>query len=124
MSFSYTCLHCGASKSPFPVAAVGSCLLLGILGCGRGEVDGPPEPERPVPTMAKYRRINLGMTYKDVVAVMGFEGEKVSSTELDWVPTETYRWSGNWNTSIEVVFQQGQVTKKREVGLKKKSAPA
>jgi hypothetical protein len=74
--------------------------------------------------MAKYRRVALGMTYEEVVAVMGFEGEKISSIELDWMQTETYRWSGNWNTSIDVVFQQGRVTNKKQVGLKQKQAPA
>jgi hypothetical protein len=115
------------SKSQFPVAAVvllGSCLLLGSFGCGSGEREGPPEPDEPVATMAKYSRIKLGMTYKEVVALMQFEGEKISSSEADWIQTETYRWRGNWNTSVDVVFEQGRATNKTQFGLKQKRAPA
>jgi hypothetical protein len=106
-----------------PVAAgvlLGSCLLFGvlggILGHGSGERNGPPKPEEQI-TLTKFDRINLGMTYKEVVAVMGLDGEKFSSRRYRWAFTETYRWNSPWGPSIQVVFEQGRVIEKMHVGL-------
>ncbi len=116
-----------AAKSQWrrPVAAgvlLGSCLLFGvlggILGHGSGEGNGPLKPEGPIPTMDQYNRINKGMTYKEVVAVMGFEGEKFSSRRQNWTFTETYRWNSPWGPSVQVIFEQGRVIDKLPVGLK------
>ena len=68
--------------------------------------------------MDQYNRINKGIAYNEVVAVMGFEGAKFSSRRYGWTFTENYRWDSPWGPSVEVVFQQGRMIEKRQVGLK------
>ncbi len=73
-------------------------------------------------TMAKYKKIKSGMTYQEVVKIIGEEGEESSRVEIPGIPiTVMYMWKakgfmamGNMNAT----FQGNKLTTKAQFGLK------
>ncbi len=69
-------------------------------------------------SMKKYNAIATGMTYDDVIAILG-NGEELSRVELGGIQTVMFMWKeaggiGNMN----VTFQQGRVVSKAQFGLR------
>ena len=97
-----------------------SCLisfsLLILSGCVIGG-SGYPEFGNP------FSQISEGMTYPEVVAIIGEEGEKTTSVSLDGkkptpVPSETtYSWRNPDGSKIVATFIDGKLAKKTLVGL-------
>lgn len=78
------------------------------------------EEANPV-NMENFKKIETGMTYEEVCAIFGSEGELLSSVDIggDAFKTEMYYWYdithiGNCN----VTFQGGGVISKAQIGLK------
>ena len=73
-------------------------------------------------TMAKFKKIKSGMTYEEVVKIIGEEGEETSRVEIPGTPvTVMYMWKakgfmamGNMNAT----FQGNKLTTKAQFGLK------
>ena len=72
-------------------------------------------------TKAKYDAIATGMTYEQVVKVIGKEGEEQSRNEIAGITTVMYQWQ---NTSItdlggaNAMFQNGKLIQKAQFNLK------
>jgi len=70
-------------------------------------------------TMEKFTTIKAGMTYEEVVAVLGKEGEEMSSNELAGIKTVMYKWDGaNVMSNMNATFQNGKMVSKAQFGLK------
>lgn len=63
-------------------------------------------------TMDKFNKINIGMTYSQVVNILGFEGKLFS----DAGTFKVYTWS-NGTTVISISFNNNKVAAKSQVGL-------
>ena len=68
--------------------------------------------------MSDYSRINTGMTYDDVVGIIGFDGEEQSRSELGGNTTIMYQWSNPDGSGLNAIFQNGEMTTKSQAGLK------
>lgn len=69
-------------------------------------------------TKAAYKKIKPGMTYQDVVKIVGGEGELTSSSKVAGYTTKTYTWYGSdLGSNAEVTFQNGKVQSKAQAGL-------
>ena len=69
-------------------------------------------------TLEKYEKIQNGMTYSQVVNILGSEGTVISSMEIAGITQYSYGWYGEYGVPmIGVVIQNGQVTSKLQVGL-------
>lgn len=68
-------------------------------------------------TMEKYNKINNGMTYDQVKAVLG-EGQLVSQTDLLGTKGEIYEWINAGGPNMNVTFQDGKVQAKTQMELK------
>jgi hypothetical protein len=98
----------------------------------------PPEPSSPTPyaspdryggfaqpdgsrvTMSNYQRITTGMSLPDVEAILGPGSEQASSESkglLTGTSVKSYSWSGEGFRDISVLFVNGKVTSKAQVGL-------
>lgn len=69
-------------------------------------------------TMANYGRIQTGMTYTQVVQILGKSGTELSSNEIAGYRTVMYQWQGDGIANMNVMFQNGKVIQKAQFGLK------
>ncbi len=69
-------------------------------------------------TAEKYEQIQSGMTYQEVVALLGEEGKLTAESETQGSKTSMYEWTAkdDWGTAI-LVFQDNAVINKSQTGL-------
>jgi hypothetical protein len=113
---------------------VGAPLCLGMsaamVGPQRGQSNAPtmsrpPSVNEPPVTMAKYGSIQQGMSYEQVVAVIGIAGTETASNQIQGVPgvmagvqTVSYSWQNPNGTNMMAIFQNDKLTTKSQFGLK------
>lgn len=126
-----------------PVLLCGGCLTLGFVGMA--VTPKVPQTEEPTPvvkqeskpaqtvtpaktpktfsrwgeviTLQEYSRIETGMTYAEVVAVIGAHGEEVSSNDIGGTKTIMYVWKNSFGPNANVMFQNDMVIQKSQFGL-------
>jgi hypothetical protein len=71
-------------------------------------------------TAAKYKSLKAGMSYSQVVKIMGCEGEELSSSEMAGFKTVMVAWSGKGNlgANMNAMFQNDELINKAQFGLK------
>ncbi|KKK94050.1 hypothetical protein LCGC14_2686760, partial [marine sediment metagenome] len=74
--------------------------------------------KRPGATRAKYARIKTGMSYAEVVAIIGTSGEELSRSELAGHTTVMYQWKGTGISNMNAMFQNGGLITKAQFGLR------
>ena len=72
-------------------------------------------------SLAEFNKIKTGMTYSEVVEIVGCEGELMSEVDLGMpeYATQLYTWKG-WGSlgaNANVSFQGGKVISKAQIGL-------
>lgn len=83
-----------------------------------------PQPPENAPTMSKaeFEAIQNGMTYEEVVKIVGGEGELLSETGTkgDQFHTVMYKWDGEGSigANANAMFQGGKMINKSQFGLK------
>ena len=90
-------------------------LLTCILGCGSAVS---------VVDAEEYAKIKNGMTYEEVVAIIGEEGSQNSSSTMpavagvtDELTTEIYSWQNFDGSNMNATFQNGALVMKAQFGL-------
>lgn len=118
------CPHCGAKRKPSGwrvfwgtiLLFVGIFIFVGAIG-GNG---GSAKSEVQGITAEKFNAIETGMTYDEVVNIIGSEGELSSQVDIggDEYKTEIYVWYGAvTGSNANVTFQGGKVVAKAQLGL-------
>ena len=69
-------------------------------------------------TMAKYNQIKNGMTYKQVVEILGGEGTETMSSGEGKYKVTSYKWEGEQYQFITCVFMGDKLTSKVQANLK------
>jgi hypothetical protein len=69
-------------------------------------------------SLNKYNQIKKGMTYQEVVSILGSEGTQVTSSGEGEYKVETYKWEDEEFQFLSVVFMGDKVYSKVESGLK------
>jgi len=79
---------------------------------------------QPVVTMASYSQIQNGMTYQQVVQIIGHPGTESSSNHMDGVPgvmasvdTVMYQWVNPGGSNMNAMFQNNKLIEKAQFGL-------
>lgn len=79
----------------------------------------------PKVTKLKFNRIQNGMSYRDVVNILGASGEELSSNRIEGVPgvmksveTAMYMWKNPDGSNMNAMFQNGKLMQKSQFGLK------
>lgn len=75
-----------------------------------------------VVTLAEFNQIRQGMTYGDVVKIIGANGEQGFSSKSQFGSMESYTWNneggGFIGGSVSVTFNDGRVSGMTQMGLK------
>lgn len=69
-------------------------------------------------TMAQYNQIQPGMSYSEVVAILGRDGEEMSSSDVAGIRTILYGWSNRSGANMNAMFQQDAMVQKAQFGLR------
>lgn len=69
-------------------------------------------------TMAEYERVQIGMSYKQVKAIIGAPGEELSRTEIGGILAVMYMWQNKDSSNMNVMFQNDAVYSKAQFGLR------
>jgi hypothetical protein len=78
-----------------------------------------------VVTKAHYDQLKDGMSYRQVVGIIGAEGEELSRNKIEGVPgvtesieTVMYMWQNGNGTNMNAMFQNDKLMQKSQFGLK------
>jgi hypothetical protein len=83
-----------------------------------GQTVLPQSPvQTPVVTKAKFDRIADGMTYEQVVGIIGASGELLSSNNIAGFKTVMYSWKNANGSNMNAIFQNGKLIQKAQFGL-------
>jgi hypothetical protein len=69
-------------------------------------------------TMAKFNQIQTGMSYQQVVKLIGEQGEEISRSDLAGLTTIMYMWKNSDGSNMNTMFQNDQLIAKAQFGLK------
>lgn len=68
--------------------------------------------------MEKYNRIKNGMSYKEVVDIIGSEGSETFSSTIGKYKTVSYKWEGPNFQFIYATFSNDKLNSKTQANLK------
>src|SRR6185295_17545664 len=114
-------------RSEFPIAVgIAIACVVGIFIGVTLLRGGTPSAVRPiqsdgVATYAKFEMISTGMTYEEVVEIIGGPGRELSRVEMRGLPKSVmYAWdgSGTLGAGMNATFQSGKLISKAQLGLK------
>ena len=71
----------------------------------------------PVVTKSEFDQIREGMTYDQVVGIIGASGELLSSNDLAGFSTVMYSWANANGSNMNAIFQNGKLMQKAQFGL-------
>lgn len=95
--------------------------LEGKLSFRADEAEEYRAPNDEYITMDEFNQIQTGMTYQEVVNIIGSAGELISSVDIGdaQYKTEMYSWEGKGSigANANVMFQGGIVSSKAQFGL-------
>lgn len=96
-------------------ATLGVVALMGLVGCGSASR---------VVTAEEFSQVNNGMSYSQVVSIVGAEGNLTSSNYMDGVPgvmgsidTRAYIWQNKDGSNMICMFQNDRMMTKAQAGL-------
>jgi hypothetical protein len=71
-------------------------------------------------SLDEFNRIETGMTYEQVVGIVGGPGEQLAHTEIAGYVGDVYMWhgEGGLGANSNVQFQNGKVIGKAQFGLR------
>jgi hypothetical protein len=95
-------------------------LALALLAASAFPQAKPEEKkEQPkVVTKAHYDALKTGITYKEAVKIIGWEGEELSRSELAGMIAIMYSWRNPDFSNMTAMFQNDKLTTKGQFGLK------
>ncbi|MFC1613915.1 DUF3862 domain-containing protein [Gemmatimonadota bacterium] len=109
-------------------------ILLGVIGSLMNDSTPSSKPKaglkmpsigKQFVTYAEYERIQNGISYKEVVAIIGDEGEEMSRSKINGVPgvmedieTVMYQWVNTNGSNMNAMFQNDKLIQKAQFGLK------
>jgi hypothetical protein len=69
---------------------------------------------------AQFAQLHVGLTYAEVIAVIGCAGEVMVDHSAGRPPTMMYGWQGHGipGANMNAMFQDGRLTMKRQFGIR------
>lgn len=79
-----------------------------------------PKPKRRRLTLQSFNQLEIGMSYKEVVRVLGREGKEDSRMELLGSVITTYTWKDGLMSSVVLTFEDDGLSNRMQFGLPEK----
>jgi len=117
----------GWTASEVVAVAVGILVLLLLIGGLASQMLRGPIASftQPVVSMSEFNEIQNGMSYRQVVEIIGSEGNLISSNHMDGVPgvmapidTVMYQWTNPGGSNMLAMFQNDSLNTKSQFGLR------
>ena len=124
------CPNCGTKQKKKHIflgvvlVIVGIGLFSAALGGGvsSGNIPVAEPTNKPTISLDEFNAIETGMTYEEVVEIIGSEGQVLSEVDIgeDEYKTTMYAWEGDYGlgSNANVTIQGGAVVSKAQLGLK------
>lgn len=135
------CTNCGAVLKKktgcltYIVVGLLLFIILGVIGYLVNESTTPsskpqaglilPSFGKQIVTFDEYKQIENGISYKQTVAIIGYEGEEISRNKINGVPgvvesieTVMYQWVNSNGSNLNAMFQNDKLIQKAQFGLK------
>lgn len=68
-------------------------------------------------TLEQYNKVNNGMSYDEVKAILG-DGQLISQSSMLGIESQIYSWINSNGSNMNVTFQGGKVETKAQINLK------
>lgn len=82
------------------------------------KAEAKAEASRPQMNAANYAKVRMGMTYDEVIAIVGQPSEEISRAEQGGTSAVMYQWNvGLFGSNANMMFQDGKVVTKAQFGL-------
>lgn len=82
-------------------------------------IESVQEDEKDFITYAEFESIENGMSYEQVVDIVGYDGTIMSSSDFAGINTTIYYWYGvDGISNANITFQNDAVVSKAQIGLK------
>lgn len=76
------------------------------------------EAKRPKPSMANYQRVQNGMTYKDVISIIGEPSQELSRSAIGENEAVVYMWKADsFGGNMNATFSNGRLVSKAQFNL-------
>jgi hypothetical protein len=75
------------------------------------------EAARPQMNATNFGRIREGMTYEEVVAIVGEPSQLLSSSQIGDIQIKMYQWNAGIVANANAMFQDGKMISKAQFGL-------
>ncbi len=69
-------------------------------------------------TLENFNKIQIGMSYAQVVGILGEEGTVISENEIGDYKTVMYQFTGGFGSNCNAMFQNGKLISKAQFGLR------
>jgi hypothetical protein len=70
-------------------------------------------------TMEQYRKVEPGMTYEQVIAILGAPDQELSRSDMAGYTTVMYMWEGkSMGANMNAMFQNNSLVNKAQFGLR------
>ena len=102
------------------VLAIVFIVCVGVLmqsGMDRIDTQSDTRQEETV-TKAEYDAVKTGMSYSQVSAIIGFDGEEQSRNQIMDITTVMYDWRNDDLSGMNAIFQNDKLTQKSQFMLK------
>jgi hypothetical protein len=91
------------------------CLLVFAIVVGSSSVGWASDCKV---SKAQYAALKSGMSYAQVVSILGCEGDELSSSEFSGYSTVMYMWEGDsFGANMNVMLLNGKLVNKAQFGL-------
>lgn len=81
------------------------------------DVKPTAKPSSPSMSKATYASVREGMTYDQVIAIVGPPAQELSSNEIGGFRTVMYQWDAGFMANANMTFQNGKLISKAQFGL-------
>lgn len=71
----------------------------------------------PIVTKAEYDQLAEGMSYEQVITIIGKSGKELSRSDLGDISTVMYSWANSDGSNMNAIFQNGSLVNKAQMGL-------
>lgn len=100
------------------VGGCGFMVIVGVVAGGKAAHDVQQQQQANTITLAQFNRIQNGMTYQQVVQIIGRQGTVISENSIAGIHNIMYQWEAGFMANMSAMFQDGKLIQKSQFGMK------